>query len=418
MPKAKKNLVDPSRVAPVIEQWDSTSWSGASPSSSWSSDDWSNYYYGFNPYTEVANRLGSFNGIGANGSDSYSGRLYMQYLEEALAEQSLRKDRYQQWYNSESSKSSRLSATGINPDLVGLSEASEFNGSELGSPQFGTGDRSFDQSMQIIGAVQSSIEQAMSLASGISSITNNTLSGQGLAIDNATGMIDLAEYGYNSFKGRQPYSSVIDAQNFFPGTGIRNRKLRQQYIGAASQVTQNYGAQSHRSQSRATALNDAVVEAGTSTAINGRYDPNSISVFGDDGVLNPDFVRTQSEIAQTGYLIASYQSKVDKQQASNQLAYEEAINPTQAASAVNEQNKQVVSSAGYEKAKIDSKSNFTDFISSKIKENEGSPFAQIAWSMFGTIICGMLDNGVKLPSVSYSSLIGGKSGDKKSFSIK
>lgn len=191
------------------------------------------YYNNYNPEAEMRNYVASigerFGSLNASQIES----LRNTFVQEKAA----RKNLYDTWYNSEEQKVARERAAGLNPDLVGISDAS--TSSTESAEQVMSPSRDVYDKVQLGADLTNQIiNSAMSIMGAIQSFQGNSLSNDLKSLNIESALYDLSQnmadtYGFEYFNPKGTSQSVYF--NFLGSK--RSEKFRE----ALSYLSDRYG---------------------------------------------------------------------------------------------------------------------------------------------------------------------------------
>lgn len=157
------------------------------------------YYTSYNPDLDLRKFLQekgiAFGDIGASLQESLRNSF--------VQEKTTRKELYDQWYNSEEQKVARERAAGLNPDLVGISDASS-SSTQDSERNMAAGNDIYDSIQLGADLTNQIINSAMSIMGAIQSFQGNSLSNDLKSLNIESALYDLSQnmadtYGFEYF---------------------------------------------------------------------------------------------------------------------------------------------------------------------------------------------------------------------------
>lgn len=361
------------------------------------------YYNNFNPELELRNYLASI-GQRMGNLDSTT----IESMRNALVqEKNSRKTLYDTWYNSEEQKVARERAAGLNPDLVGISDAS--TSSTESAEQVMSPSRDVYDKVQL-GADMTNqlLNSAMNIMGAVQNFKGNSLSNDLKAVDLQSAIYDFAfNRGQNTFtyddidydvSWREELPKFMARQSpvFRKNQDLVYQAIRDAFWdpkSASSKLDQKLGEKLSRSKFKA--LSDYL-----------------------DGGENSDFIlQIYKATQEADKAVSTYKGKLYQKLSPDDAAaavnwsnnyqgnYYMNADPISAAEAFNEANKYGVSFKEQQKTELDWLTTFTDSIDKQIKEAQakGKDNLAAALAALAMFAKGMIQNGKfpQLPSMSF-----------------
>lgn len=262
---------------------------------------------------------------------------------------------YQQMYadqfNSESAKAQRMRDAGENPDLLGTGNVSEASAPFQDPEGINLGEGEEGVISQIASTVASAFNSAVGIATQFANLQNMSQDIEGKGISNARSMMDIISQrvlgmtpseGFKSdddfkqwkkdvtYSLREPYGRA-----FFRGSSLRrwNRSI-DDFIGGLPQTKEQYAEWRQR-------LGDA------KEYLLGREDhwSEATEVF---KIVNEELIDLRKAITENKAVKESTELDRDIEKATNELQYEQELQPGMKASAENARNKRVTEGEDFE----------------------------------------------------------------------
>lgn len=360
------------------------------------------YYNNYNPEAEMRNYVASvgerFGSLNASQIES----LRNTFAQEKAA----RKNLYDTWYNSEEQKVARERAAGLNPDLVGISDASTSStesAEQVMSPSRDVYDKvqlGADMTNQLLNA-------AMNIMGAVQNFKGNSLSNDLKAVNLESAIFD---YAYNSASKQLNYFDPMGEDSFDAiefSKSLPDRIAKKNFYS----VFQGVSAAKNNPAAAAKFKHDRV----QSLMEDARF--NALGKYLDSSENETFILEIYKATQEADKAVSSYKGKLYQKLSPDDAAaavnwsnnyqgnYYMNADPISAAEAFNEANKYGVSFKDQQKTELDWLTTFTDSIDKQIKEaqSKGKDNLAAALAALAMFAKGMIQNGKfpQLPSMSF-----------------
>ncbi len=323
-----------------------------------------------------------------------------------VQEKTTRKELYDQWYNSEEQKVARERAAGLNPDLVGISDASS-SSTQDSERNMAAGNDIYDSIQLGADMTNQLLNTAMNIMGAVQNFKGNSLSNDLKAVNLESAIFD---YAFNSASKQLNYFDPLgedsfDAMEFSKSLPKRlgNKHFYSAFQGVSAAKNNPAAASKYKHDRVQSLMEDA------------RF--NALGKYLDSAENETFILEIYKATQEADKAVSSYKGKLYQKLSPEDAAaavnwsnnyqgnYYMNADPITAAEAFNEANRYGVSFKDQQKTELAWLTTFTDSIDKQIKkaQSKGDDTLAAALAALAMFAKGMIQNGKfpQLPSMSF-----------------